>query len=118
MKQKVTKKYLKDNFVIINSGNGNLQNLLTFIEPDYYCSRSEGWACDAYIIGGYAILDGYDCIGKIKSHKLLEKYDKKAASILELYRSGSKYYTDNRVKSALKKLVYKLAEEVQNYDKL
>lgn len=29
-KQKITKKFLKENYHIINVGNGNLQNLLQF----------------------------------------------------------------------------------------
>ena len=54
-KQKITKKFLKENYHIINVGNGNLQNLLQFENADYYCTRTEGWACDAYIFGDYAI---------------------------------------------------------------
>lgn len=112
MKTKTTKKFLKENFRVINAGNGNLQNLLTFIQPDYYCTRTEGWACDAYIIGDYAILDGYDCIGKIKSYDVLKKYDDKARGILDKYRCGSKYYTYNRTRTVLEKLMHKMLEEV------
>lgn len=112
MKTKTTKKFLKENFRVINAGNGNLQNLLTFIQPDYYCTRTEGWACDAYIIGDYAILDGYDCIGKTKSYDVLKKYDDKARAVLDKHRSGSKYYTYNRTKTVLEKLVSEMLEEV------
>lgn len=112
MKTRTTKKFLKENFTIVNAGNGNLQNLLSFIQPEYYCARAEGWACDAYIVGDYAILDGYDCIGKAKSYDVLKKYDDKAREILDKYRSGSKYYTCNRTGMALEKLMYKMLEEV------
>lgn len=112
MKTKTTKKFLKENYRLINAGNGNLQNLLTFVQPEYYCTRAEGWACDAYIVGVYAILDGYDCIGKTKSYDVLKKYDDKAREILDKYRSGSKYYTYNRTRTVLEKLIYKMLEEV------
>lgn len=112
MKEKTTKKFLKENFKIVNAGNGNLQNLLSFIQPDYYCTRAEGWACDAYIVGGYAILDGYDCIGKTKSYDVLQRYDDKAREILDKYRSGSKYYTYNRTRTVLEKLIWKMLEDV------
>lgn len=112
-KTKITRKYLKESFTIINSGNGNLQNLLTFIQPRYYCTRAVGWACDVYVVGDYAILDGHDCIGKIKSYDLLKKYDGKAREILDKYRSGSKYYTEKRTKTALEKLIYKMIDEVE-----
>lgn len=112
MKTRTTKKFLKENFTIVNAGNGNLQNLLSFIQPEYYCARAEGWACDAYIVGDYAILDGYDCIGKTKSYNVLKKYDDKAREILDKYRSGSKYYTYNRTRTVLEKLVCKMLEEV------
>lgn len=112
MKNKTTKKYLKESFKIINAGNGNLQNIFTFIQPTYYCTRAEGWACDAYIFGDYAILDGYDCIGEVKPYDLLRKYDEKAKAILDQYRHGSKYYTENRTKSTLHKLIFKMIEEI------
>ena len=90
-KEKVTKKYLKEHFIIINTGNGNIQNLLRYRKADYYCTRVEGWACDAYIFGRYAILDGYDCIGKVKPYEVMKEYDNKAEEIF------NQYWRDNKI---------------------
>ena len=111
-KERVTKKFLKERFIIVNAGNDNLQNLLVWSHEKYYCTRSEGWSCDAYIFGDYAICNGYDCPGKLKPYEKMKKYDEKARNILDQYSSGSTYYTNNRTKSALNKLIYKFLEEV------
>ena len=84
-KERVTKKYLKEHFVIINTGYGNIQNLLRYRNADYYCTRVEGWACDAYIFGRYAILDGYDCIGKLKPYEIMKTFDKKSEEFFNQY---------------------------------
>lgn len=111
-KERVTKKYLKERYKIINTGNGNLQNLLQYTSPSFYCTRVEGWACDAYIFGDYAILDGYDCIGKLVSIEIMKKYDEKARKILDKYREGSRYYTYNRIINTLEKLIMEFIKEV------
>lgn len=112
-KQKITKKFLKENYHIINVGNGNLQNLLQFENADYYCTKTEGWACDAYIFGDYAILDGYDCIGKTVSYDIMKKYNDKAKEIFNKYNySDSKYWTYNRMISTYRKMIQKFIKEV------
>nr|DAN90653.1 MAG TPA: hypothetical protein [Bacteriophage sp.] len=112
-KQKTTKKFLKENYHIINAGNGNLQTLLQFENADYYCTRTEGWACDAYIFGDYVILDGYDCIGKTVSYDIMKKYNDKAKAIFNKYNySDSKYWTYNRMISTYRKMIQKFIKEV------
>ena len=110
-KERVTKKYLKEHFVIINTGNGNIQNLLRYRNADYYCTRVEGWACDAYIFGRHAILDGYDCIGKLKPYEVMKAYDKKAEEIF------NKHYYENQMSydefmDATYNLIMEFIEEV------
>lgn len=111
-KEKVTRKFLKENYHIINTGNGSLQYLLRYEEPLYYCTRYEGWACNAYIFGDYAILDGYDCPGKLVSYDIRKKYNDKAREIDNKRYSNRKYWTYNRIKSTYRKLIQKFIEEV------
>lgn len=51
MKEKATRKFLKENYHIINIGNQPMQTLFTFEDASYYCTRVEGWACDGYVFG-------------------------------------------------------------------
>ena len=88
MKTKTTKKFLKENFRIINAGNGKLQNLLTFVQPDYYCTRTEGWACDAvqstiHITGRELYLKSSctRCWKRYKYVKNISKWHRKAVYI-------------------------------------
>lgn len=112
-KVKTTKKCLKEMYHIINAGNGNLQNLLKEHSSTYYCTRAEGWACDAYIIGNYAILDGYDCTGKLVSREIMRKYDNRARELWNKYKYGnSKYYTYTRVCNLCNKLLDEFIREV------
>lgn len=112
MKTRVTKKFLKENYKIINIGNNNLR-MLDIMSPDYYCTRVEGWACDAYIVGDYAILEGYDCTGKLVPYDIIKKYDDKAKEVWDKYYYGnSRYYTYNRVRSIHKKLLNQFIQEV------
>lgn len=112
-KVKTTKKRLKECYHIINAGNGNLQNLLKEYLPTYYCTRAEGWACDAYIIGDYAILDGYDCTGKLVPHDIMKKYDDKAKELWDkLWYGNSRYYTRTRVHNLCNKLLNEFIKEV------
>lgn len=43
MKEKTTRKFLKENYHIINIGNQPMQTLFTFEDASYYCTRVEGW---------------------------------------------------------------------------
>ena len=114
MKQKATRKFLKENYHIINIGNGRLQTLLTFESPSYYCTRVEGWACDGYVFGDYVLVSGYDCPGKLISYEVTKKYEEKAREIYEKYRYGnSKYWTLNRTRNILHKMINEFIEEVK-----
>ena len=78
MKEKATRKFLKENYHIINIGNQPMQTLFTFEDASYYCTRVEGWACDGYVFGDYVIVTGYDCPGKLIPYEITQKYEKKA----------------------------------------
>lgn len=113
MKEKTTRKFLKENYNIINIGNQPMQTLFTFEDASYYCTRVEGWACDAYVFGDYVIVTGYDCPGKLIPYKITQKYEKKAKEIYEKYRYGnSKYWTQKRVTNTYRKMIEKFIEEV------
>ena len=113
MKVKTTRKFLKENYHIINIGNGRMQRLLTFENANYYCTRAEGWACDGYVFGDYVLVDGYDCPGKLISYEITQKYEKKAKEIYEKYRYGnSKYWTQKRVTNTYRKMIEKFIKEV------
>ena len=112
IKQKTTRKFLKENYRVINTGNGNIQYLLQFESADYYCTRVEGWAFDAYIFGDYAIVDGYNCPGKLVSYDICKKYNDKAKEIRNKANLNRKYWTYNRMVSTYRKLIQKFIEEV------
>lgn len=83
MKVKATRKAIKEVYSkIIRVGYCNIQFLLNFEEPTYYCTRSEGWACDVYVFGDTAISTGYAPFGNIDVPYSVEKeFDNKAAEI-------------------------------------
>ena len=112
-KEKVTRKFLKDNYIIINAGSGALQNLLKTEIPRYYCTKVEGWALDAYIFGDYAIIDGDSIGSKIAPIEIRRKYDNKASEIWNKYCYGkSKYYTMKRCSGICRKLINDFIAEV------
>lgn len=112
-KEKVTRKFLKDNYVIINAGNGDLQSLLKVESPRYYCTKVEGWALDAYIFGDYAIIDGDSIGNKLVPIEIRRKYDNKASEIWNKYFYGkSKYYTMKRCSGICRKLINDFIAEV------
>lgn len=112
-KEKVTRKFLKDNYIIINAGNGALQSLLKTERPQYYCTKVEGWALDAYIFGDYAIIDGDPIGNKLVPIEIRRKYDNKASEIWNKYCYGkSKYYTMKRCSCICRKLINDFIAEV------
>lgn len=91
MKYKIGKREMCRNNVVINIGNGNLQNLLRGKSPEAYSTRIEGWACDYYRIPRNIVLcDGYDTCGRnIITSEEREFWDKKAERIWNNYDLSS-----------------------------
>lgn len=83
MKTKTTKKFLRECYHIINIGNGELQTLI----------------------------DGYDCIGKVVSFELRQKYESKAKEIMSKYHNGSKYWTEKRVTNTFDMMIRDFIKE-------
>lgn len=111
MKTKVTKKFLKKNYKIINIGNEKLKHLLAFESPVYYCTRTEGWACDAYIYGEYALVNGYSCLGTIVSYDIMKQFEDKAVEIFNKYLKS--IYSYEATVSMLKDAIDKFIQKVQ-----
>ena len=110
MKTKATKKYIRELYGdknIINIGYCNLQNLLHFETPAYYCTRAEGWACDCYIVNDYIITTGYAPFGKIQpAYSIQKKFDDAAYKVFKQYK---KHETKQKHVTAL---LNKFIEEV------
>lgn len=87
MKKKISKSQMGKLYKgkIISTGYCNLQFLLNGIDPLYYSTRREGWACDYYKIPrGIIVCTGYDPIEKGASHisyDFARKYDEAAQKI-------------------------------------
>lgn len=58
-------------------GYCKLQNLLKFVEPNYYYSNTFGWRFDVYCINGIVITTGYEVPRNkdIKNLKDVEKFE-------------------------------------------
>ena len=83
MKEKVSKKEIKENFRnVISVGYCDLEYLLNFKSPEYYSCGVYGWSCDYYVINNNTIIStGYSPIGNISNYELTREYDKKARDI-------------------------------------
>lgn len=84
MKAKVTKKEIIKRFqnvLIVHSWG--LDNLLYFISPFAYSTRSEGHACDYYEIGNFCLSSGDAPIGKKYNRDLGKIFEAKAKKINE-----------------------------------
>lgn len=107
MKLKVTKKEIKEHFTnIITIGNCNGEDILQYKNADYYSTRSEGWACDYYIINSNTIIcTGYAPIdSKYRDYELTKKYNDKARKII--YNRDIDYKTkEKKVNKLLEKYV-------------
>ena len=83
MKFKVTKKEMKSSFnYILGLKYYNLQKLLRDTDPIAYSVRTEGWACDYYVVDNILISVGYSPL-ESKNVKRIEyeeifKYNKLA----------------------------------------
>lgn len=86
MKFKATKKEMKSEYsTIIGIGYCNAQHLLQYEEPTAYSTRTEGWACDYYDIGGVLISTGYSHIDSKNAnckYDTVHEYDNKAQAIV------------------------------------
>lgn len=62
------------------AGYCKLQNLLKFVEPDYYFSNVYGWRFDVYVINGLIITTGYEQPRNknVKQLQDVEKFEKMA----------------------------------------
>ena len=112
MKSKTTRKYIKNYYEnTICIGYCDLQNLLLPLPPEFYITRSEGWAADVYTCGDAAIITGYDPFGKIKpDRKILEKYNTRAEKIKKQYPYKVKNW--ETICNRLYKLLDQFIEEV------
>ena len=112
MKDRVTQKEIKANFVkIISVPYCSLQNLLFWESPVAYTARREGWAADIYDMGGrVAMVTGYAPFGNIRpAYELRERYEKQAESIRYNYQLS---WTEQREK--LRQLAKEFIAEATN----
>ncbi len=97
MKHEITRKDLRKRFsILISAGYCNLQSLFSDTTPDYYMTRTEGWAADVYeISSNAAIVTGYAPIGNISpSYDLQRKYELMARRVIG---DGLHINTDDKV---------------------
>jgi hypothetical protein len=86
MKVKTTKKSVKNAFnKIYEIGYCKAQYLTYFKNPFAYSSGAYGWSCDYYNIDGICISTGYNAIGENVPYDILNKYEKKAQTIIRNY---------------------------------
>lgn len=89
MKFKATKKEMLSHYdKILGVGYCDLQSLLNYIEPIAYSTRSEGWACDYYEVGGILISTGYAPLSTKnlkKDYETIRRYNDEAAKIIYNY---------------------------------
>lgn len=84
---------------------------LDYLNADYYCVRSEGWAFDAYIISNdTVIVTGYAPFGNVRpTYTAIENYNKKLVPIVDKYKETVNY---ERFISEVQDLVEQFAKEV------
>lgn len=82
-KIRITEKEIKENYKNIYYCNYcNLQNLLTYYQPDYYTKGVYGWNADIYILDfDTVIVTGYRPFGNIKIENT-EELEKEAKKVL------------------------------------
>lgn len=116
MKFKTTQKAIKANYnTIICVPYCGLQNLLNYESPVAYTERREGWAADIYDMGGgVAIVIGYAPFWSVRpSYELLERYEKQAEIIRDMYRYSTKL---NDTRNRLRELQAAFIEEVTRHE--
>ena len=114
-KIKVTKKEMRDNYLILGAGYCNMQFLLNYQKPVAYSAGVYGWACDYYDVNGIVISTGYSYINTKNmrnDYNLINKYEKKAEKIY--YDHNLKYDTKKRKSN---NLLYKLLNELMEAQK-
>lgn len=84
-KYRITRKEIKGRFKndVYAIGYCDLQHLLFFRKPFAYSTRSEGWACDYYLVGEFCLSTGYASIGKGIDKNLIKKYDNEAKFVIK-----------------------------------
>lgn len=82
-KIRVTEKEIKENYKNIYYCNYcDLQNLLTYYEPDYYTKGVYGWNADIYVLDfDTVIITGYRPFGNIKIENT-EELEEQAKEVL------------------------------------
>jgi hypothetical protein len=85
MKTKVSKKEINARFNhVLNVHADEIPNLLYFTSADYYATRSEGWACDFYVITNEIIFSSGDApTGKQVNRDFERKYNARAKKITQ-----------------------------------
>jgi hypothetical protein len=112
MKTKTTAKAIKERYKkCYSAGYGQLQFLLSRIEPLYYHAGVYGWDYDVYIIDDVAIFTGYRYPSSGIKHipyEIAEKYDKYAKKIIDANHSNKYKF----VLSVLKNLINDMITEL------
>lgn len=81
-KIKVTRKYMRNNFNVYKVGYCALQALFNTSEATAYSTRTEGWACDYYLLPlGVVISTGYAPTGKETDYQIIKQFEDKAQEI-------------------------------------
>lgn len=100
MIQKVTKKFIKENFsVVLKVNYCKLQFLLETRTPDYYIAGKEGWYADVYDLGDgagltTAICTGYKPFGNITPSKCLCQHYNSLALKARIESNDMKEYSN------------------------
>ena len=112
MKFKASKKELREGYYrIIGVGYCNAQHLLQYQNPNSYCVRAEGWACDNYDVNGVLISTGYSYINSkntLHDYAMIREYDEKAREIVNDYNmkwEEKKVQVDNLLNEFISKCI-------------
>lgn len=109
MRVKVTKvKVVKENSNVLSVGYCELQALLKDSSTPFYSVRSEGWACDYYILDNLVVSTGYSTCGEHIDYKIIRDYESKAQKI-----NHNCDLTYEQKKTRLQRLVNKFTKEVK-----
>lgn len=111
MKTRVTKKEINSRFKhVLNIHADEIPNLLYFTNADYYATRSEGWACDFYVITNEVCFSsGYAPIGKEISRETQKKHEARAKKIVQ-----SKTFKLETKKKKIESLLLEFTNELIN----
>lgn len=112
MKTKTTAKAIKESYrKCYSAGYGQLQFLLSRIEPLYYHAGVYGWDYDVYIINDVAIFTGYrypsNGIKQIP-FEITGKYDKYAKNIIDLDGGNNYKFVSDVLKNLINDMITEL----------